>query len=221
MLRTHTFSGEKQAGELIEWLNSKRPGRNVLVRLLDDIQSITRPSARAAQKEQQDRREGEGYLATVEDGGKLITGHVARLGVGKHPPVTIDIPRVGKRQISLTDDRLAIEQNKTLMRINAVLSRFKRCAQLAFQVDDRWMVTSSFTGGDVALAVHSMMELAEEGLLHRVRRCRACKRWFFARFRHQDFCSQACQQKHYRSSDEWKAHRREYMRKHYADSAWR
>ena len=54
--------------------------------------------------------------------------------------------------------------------------------------------------------------LAEQGLLDRVRQCGKCRTWFYARFRHQQFCSTKCQTSHYKGSEEWKAHRREWMR---------
>ena len=64
------------------------------------------------------------------------------------------------------------------------------------------------------LAVEAIKLLGEEGQLERVRQCRKCKRWFYARVRHQEFCSTACQQSHYRSSEEWKEQRRKWMRRY-------
>jgi hypothetical protein len=64
-------------------------------------------------------------------------------------------------------------------------------------------------------AVLHVLRLSANGILDRVRRCGYCRRWFFARFRHQQFCQEKCQQKFYRSSKEWKAHRRDWARKYY------
>ena len=54
--------------------------------------------------------------------------------------------------------------------------------------------------------------LLEHGYLGRVRRCRQCEKWLYAKVHHQEFCSFGCQQKHYRSSPHGKERRREYMR---------
>jgi hypothetical protein len=60
-------------------------------------------------------------------------------------------------------------------------------------------------------AVLRLMELGSEGLLGRIRRC-FCGERFFANFVHQKFCTKDCQQKYYRSSPEYKALHRAYMK---------
>jgi hypothetical protein len=65
-----------------------------------------------------------------------------------------------------------------------------------------------FTEDDAVLRI---MDLARDGLLGRIRRC-DCKDWFFARFSHQKFCCTRCQQNYYRSSEEYRANRRIYMK---------
>jgi hypothetical protein len=64
-------------------------------------------------------------------------------------------------------------------------------------------------------ALEMILKLTQLGDLTRLRRCRLCKKWLFARFRHQYFCSTKCQQKSYTQTDEWKEHRRRYMRDRY------
>jgi hypothetical protein len=66
----------------------------------------------------------------------------------------------------------------------------------------------------VTRAVLQIMLLGQEGLLSRVRSCLKCRRWFFARFRHQNFCETPCQQKFYRDNPEWREGRRKYMQKY-------
>ena len=63
-------------------------------------------------------------------------------------------------------------------------------------------------------AALAALHLAEDNLLDRVRQCLRCSKWFYARVRHQRNCSTVCQQSYYRSAEEWKAHRREYMRRY-------
>lgn len=64
-------------------------------------------------------------------------------------------------------------------------------------------------------ALLTVLRISQKGVLNRVRKCPRCGRWFFARFRHQRFCQLTCQQKHFRDSEAWKEHRREWMRDYY------
>lgn len=61
-------------------------------------------------------------------------------------------------------------------------------------------------------ALRLILDFAKAGYLNRLRRCLQCKKWLYAKFRHQDFCCTNCQQKHYAKSPEWRAKRRNYMR---------
>lgn len=70
-------------------------------------------------------------------------------------------------------------------------------------VSDLW-----FTEQDAILAI---VDLAREGHFCKLRRCH-CGDWFFAGFAHQKFCCVGCQQKYYRSSEDYKAMRRAYMK---------
>lgn len=57
-------------------------------------------------------------------------------------------------------------------------------------------------------------DLGRDGLLWRIRRCRRCQLWFFARGKGNDFCSIKCRQAAYKSSPEWWEYRRKYMRRY-------
>ena len=102
-----------------------------------------------------------------------------------------------------------------LARVNTELAGTPQKLQLTItsggRVDIDWM-----RGRGNALrpedAMWPMLQLVRQGYLNRVRHCELCRKWFYARFRHQTFCGTICQQKHYRSSSEWKAHRSEWMR---------
>lgn len=63
-------------------------------------------------------------------------------------------------------------------------------------------------------AVFDLMELARQGLLERLKVC-PCGRWIWARFSHQRFCSARCREKEFRSSPQWKEHRRRKTREYY------
>ena len=61
-------------------------------------------------------------------------------------------------------------------------------------------------------AIQKMLVLSRNGYLERVRRCGACEQWFYARFSHAKFCSRECQQRYFRSSEDFKEHKKQYMR---------
>jgi hypothetical protein len=64
------------------------------------------------------------------------------------------------------------------------------------------------------LALRMILDFARAGYLNRLRRCLHCRNWLYAKFKHQNFCAMKCQQKHYAISPEWKAKRRDYMRRY-------
>jgi len=66
----------------------------------------------------------------------------------------------------------------------------------------------------LAEAVTCFLNLDSHMCLDRMRECRKCGKWFYARFRHQEFCATRCQQTYFWSTEEWKAKRREYMRRY-------
>jgi hypothetical protein len=65
-----------------------------------------------------------------------------------------------------------------------------------------------------SLAVLAIVELSTAGLITKVRKCSQCGKWLFAKFRHQKFCGESCQQAHYWKTESGKAQRREYMRRY-------
>lgn len=67
------------------------------------------------------------------------------------------------------------------------------------------------------LIAESFDNLGKLGLLDRIRQCRCCGRWLFAKFERQWFCSDGCREKAYRASPEGKKKRREFMRRYRAN----
>jgi hypothetical protein len=49
-------------------------------------------------------------------------------------------------------------------------------------------------------------------LVHRIRRCLECRRWFFAITEHQKYCGDNCRKRHAARGDEFLEKRRTYMR---------
>jgi hypothetical protein len=68
---------------------------------------------------------------------------------------------------------------------------------------------------DAGQALQMILKLTQIGYLTRLRRCAQCRKWIYAGFRHQIFCSATCQQKKYTKSEQFKAHRRRYMQERY------
>ena len=67
---------------------------------------------------------------------------------------------------------------------------------------------------DDANAMLDLADLAEDGLIPRLRKC-GCGRWLYAKFEHQRFCSAKCREKAFRSDPAEKAKRREWARRNY------
>jgi len=63
-------------------------------------------------------------------------------------------------------------------------------------------------------ATLTLLSLSRDGRLDRIRQCKQCQRWFWARFARQEFHERVCQQKFYRSSPEWREHRSNWMREY-------
>jgi hypothetical protein len=107
--------------------------------------------------------------------------------------------------------------------LNSYLARIVRRSKLAVApvllgaAPGRWRIDWRLTGNmhhPQALAIVQLLHLADKGLLRRVRKCAAkeCDRWFYARFEHQRFHSERCQQRTFRSDPGWKTLRAEYMK---------
>lgn len=66
-------------------------------------------------------------------------------------------------------------------------------------------------------ALFGIVRLAQSGYLSRVKMCarRGCNKWFFERTWSQEYCDPKCRQWMFSKSEEFKAHRREYMRRYY------
>ena len=102
--------------------------------------------------------------------------------------------------------------------LNARLSEYPTTVMFSFDKGRTWefedgAIAGKYPDGE-SLAVHSLIRLAQAQLFYRIRWCE-CGRWFVARFAHQHFCSQRCRKRHHEQSDEYKASRRDYMRRYY------
>jgi hypothetical protein len=64
-------------------------------------------------------------------------------------------------------------------------------------------------------AFFALIELLRSGGIARVGACKHCHKLFFARFSHQEFCSQPCRTKDRQSTPEWKDYQRKKAREYY------
>jgi hypothetical protein len=108
--------------------------------------------------------------------------------------------------------------NTLMNKLNRQLDEYPTYFGFYIDCGREWALENGVVGGRFSagesIAMHGAIELAKLNLLSRVENCR-CGRWFFARFRHQHFCSKKCRKKQNESSEQFKAARREYMRRYY------
>src|SRR5205823_1466363 len=79
--------------------------------------------------------------------------------------------------------------------------------------DFRWTAKDEVVKAKLALVELAMLN---KGALLRLRVCKlaSCRKWFFARFKHQWFCCTPHQQTFYRQGPEWKQHRRKWSKEY-------
>jgi hypothetical protein len=63
--------------------------------------------------------------------------------------------------------------------------------------------------------VLDVVKIASAGRISSLKQCAECRRWLFARFPHQRFCSESCKEHFHRSNETDKKRRREWARKNY------
>jgi hypothetical protein len=67
---------------------------------------------------------------------------------------------------------------------------------------------------EVGIAL-TMIELASEGRIRSLKQCEDCRRWLYAKFPHQRFCSEACKESFHSSNEVDKKRRREWAKANY------
>jgi hypothetical protein len=98
---------------------------------------------------------------------------------------------------------------------NAVLQDY-RYAPVIDTMNDKWEIEWMGIGGQGGEAgfVLLLLDLAERGLIHSIRRCAKgdCRRWFFAHYDHQRFDADKCRIAVLASDPARKEERKAYMR---------
>jgi len=102
--------------------------------------------------------------------------------------------------------------------LNARLDEYPTSVTFYINYGRKWVFDDGAVAGRrpaiESIAIHNSIELARRGLLQRILACE-CGRWFFAKFKHQRFCSIRCRKRHHERSEDFKAARRLYMRRYY------
>ncbi len=116
-------------------------------------------------------------------------------------------------------EALNIRGEKLLANVNRQLARYRWSPGIftprfeAFRQHPQWNARSEAEYQE-EVAIQSLLDELCEGRINRFRVCRQCERWFYAVTAHQISCSEACRKKHASTSGEFKAKRREYMKKY-------
>jgi hypothetical protein len=137
----------------------------------------------------------------------------------------LTLPNPAFEKVAPEKYRLQVEIERRKAALNRELARYRFTPYAYTTGPNRWTVIwwrererpewpGEMTEGQ---ALELILNLARYRHLNRLRHCSHCRSWLYAKFRHQNFCSMKCQQKQYTQSDEWKEHRRKYMRNYYRD----
>jgi hypothetical protein len=188
------YSGEKEARDVVGWLNFQFFENEQLRRVRRMLEKVT---GKRLPIRQEQRRVIEILRLYGQD--RMRWKNMERYGQGETK--SSEEERAAYRKL---DSRL--RRYKFYPRFFP-LGRFLSFEWIPIQPDraDRY--------GEVS-AIADLAKLAEKDLLDHLRECH-CGRWFWARFSHQRFCSAKCREKEFRSSPEWKEHRRKKAREYY------
>jgi hypothetical protein len=137
-------------------------------------------------------------------------------------------PSIRKNCLKLMRPFLRLEKARERQSFESVKRVWKECSHTVGILEkaamrDRLEVVTFTSDGLLVrpttlrgLAACAVLALFDKYRMHRIRRCMHCHSWFYARFKHQQFCNdpkKKCQWKHYHTPD-WRKQHREQNRKH-------
>jgi len=106
-----------------------------------------------------------------------------------------------------------VRAGTVLSKLNAVLSRYECKVRVLFYASSVHRHYLFFSGRGTDPEVIAVAFLIENlALVHRIRRCSECQRWFFAVTEHQKYCGDNCRKRHAARGEEFLERRRTYMR---------
>jgi hypothetical protein len=196
----HIFKGQEHGEQLAAWLNANT-GCPLYVEFADMI------------------------LSMIDDtSGPQHVGLIVRRLIGelsKNPQAKLnEIMARGEREREA--ERFAAEYAKVAMNrifpsiriVPVKLPRSDETIRWAFE----WVYQSDAPVPEgVGDALYRFVRLAESGRLRRMRRCRSCVAWLYAKFERQWYCSGPCREKAFRHSATGKEKRRKYMQRYRAN----
>jgi len=153
----------------------------------------------------------------------------ARAKDRNHSETALGVQKLADKRNKSNPLSRQLELPRQLDELNGQLSSFSFSPQFSIGVKKTFRVSwvpgmgsRRFGGGPFADAAElaesenamRVIRLMEQGLLSSIRKC-MCGKWLVARMKKQTFCSTACRQAEFRSTERYKAKRREYMRNFY------
>jgi hypothetical protein len=191
-----TYSGEKEARDIVGWLNFQLfedEATRRAWRLIEEVEG-----KRINRRRQQDR-----IIKILRLYGQSRIEWEERHGISS-------------RTSNSKKKKSASQELKRRLRHYTFYPQFFPLGKL---LSFAWMSTrpdhpDASEGYDDVSAIADLAKLAEKDLLGHLREC-LCGRWIWARFSHQRFCSAKCREREFRSSEKWKEHRRQKAREYY------
>jgi hypothetical protein len=191
--RGYRLRDRELAQPLINFLNTKDPGKQWLEKLID---AAARYDAAVMPTTERDWRRMAKRLDWTLPGG-------ARKGP------SADRPRPGMAQA----------RDQALSQINSILGKFRLTSGLLYSVRGCWQVSWLGKNSSNALtqSLLILLNLASMGLLRKVKRCEdsQCREWFFQALPHKKFHTPECQERTYEANEERKDARRRWARNYY------
>jgi len=173
------FAGQQEGTDLVQWLNEQVPRRLGLDR--NEVREELRREARTRRR----------IAQLIRD-----LNASAEIFVRTGKPDTVLVHRIDRElaRYSLKVKQVHVQDE----------DKYKTFAE------PRWIFGWYSSAGERAVQmIFGIVRLGERGLLGRVRTCKRCARWLYAKFNHQRFCGKRCQLLHYQTSEERKRRRRE------------
>jgi predicted RNA-binding Zn ribbon-like protein len=199
---TRTYPGEDTAGKLLAWLNTS--GDDDRVKLLLVAAEKLRTASEVATSEM--------FMSLAR---KVAKGEMPREiedGIRRAPDP--DLPKRGHQAAFYASHKS----------VNEILDVYKLSPFLIWTINGKWTTGWRLAPGQSetpeVTAVMAALQLASQGLLHRVRRCKnlGCGRWLFARLPWKECCCPKCQQRFNQTDAEFRKKHAEDMRKNRADN---
>jgi hypothetical protein len=195
-----TYFGESVAQALLEWLNSNARKES------DPVEKIILANAALVEKRDQ--------FAAAQEIRSIINSVQLRLIPTWSLPL-VESPSTGRKRLKIRGKATKNIPGRPVSKTDLVIDRSRWALN--------WDPVAKGMHRAQSLALYNLFQLAEQRLLDRVRKCARpdCGQWFFARFKHQRFHSEKCQLLVFRSDEQWKEHRRDYMRRLRRDEKFR